>query len=409
MTVRGLGVGLGVGLCLVAYLSAVGQSPPSVAKVDTEPLQLAAPDRYQIPSVLEPIRRVTLVAPADAIVRSQDARVGNTVRDGQEVVQLDRTEANARLKIAQAEVKEQQANLEAVRGTGRTGDSSLTIAQARFEAAQARAELAQLELDRLTLRAPFSGRVLDSPVSDGQFVTRGSLLSELADTTSLRVLIPVQRASARTGGAISVVVEGKPVAGKIQAVVPLPESLNILRELSSPLAGAWVVLPNPDGSLEPGQRVQSPVLPDAPLATIPARALKKIEEKTKETTTTVQVIRNEYVADVKVRVLGQPGPDRVQITGPLRATDALIVSSNVPLLAGTLIRFGGSEGNHPVEGTSPNPTDSGSPAEISPPRLGSRPAPIGAPGSAAPRARPGVRPGAPAEPPKPAQRSNVPF
>ena len=54
----------------------------------------------------------------------------------------------------------------------------------------------------------------------------------------------------------------------------------------------------------------------------------------------MQVIRNEYVTDIPVRVLGHPGPERVQVSGLFRPNDALVVSSSVPLLAGTLIRRG---------------------------------------------------------------------
>ena len=60
---------------------------------------------------LEPIRRVALMVPADGIVQSVAVPVGATVREGQEVVQLDRAAAAARLKIAQAGVKEVQAAL----------------------------------------------------------------------------------------------------------------------------------------------------------------------------------------------------------------------------------------------------------------------------------------------------------
>ena len=52
---------------------------------------------------------------------------------------------------------------------------------AQIEAAEARAELAQLALDRCSLKAPFAGMVLTYPVSVGQFVTKGTTVAELAD------------------------------------------------------------------------------------------------------------------------------------------------------------------------------------------------------------------------------------
>jgi hypothetical protein len=68
----------------------------------------------------------------------------------------------------------------------------------------------------------------------------------------------------------------------------------------------------------------------------------------------VQVIRDEKVTNVPVRVLGDTAPERTQITGLLRRADALVVSSSVSLLPGTLVRFGDEQGQHASDGTAPN-------------------------------------------------------
>lgn len=422
MTVRGVCVALGVGLGVVAFSAARGQPLPTAAKVDTVPLELSDAERYHAPCVLEPVRQVTLMARADGVVRSQAAKVGASVREGQEVAQLDRGEAAARLRIAQAEVKEAQAAVDAATPLAKTGGVSQTTllqAQARLEAAQGRAELAQIELDHCTLRAPFAGRLMASPVSDGQYVTKGTAVAELADVSSLKVLVPVRRAGAAVGGAVTLGVEGENVTGKIQALIPLPETLGVLRGLASPYTAAWVVVPNTSGALEPGGRAVSPDLPVAPIATIPAHALKS-DDRAKApakgfepgATATAQVIRNEYVADVKVRVIGRVGPERLQVSGAFRPTDALIVSSSVPLLAGTLIRFntGSNSGGGVIEGTTPNPAESGAAAELTPPHATNRPAPIGAPGSAVPKGRaPARTTTAPATKPAAKGAGSVPF
>lgn len=427
MRVQGRSLPMALGLGVVALSAAWGQAPPASARVDTQPIELTTPDRFEVPSVLEPIRRVTLLAATDGVVRSQDAKAGADVRAGQEVAQLDRGEASARSRIAQAEVKEHQSLVEAAReaekatGAGGQGPGlrrALAAAQARLDAAQARVDLEQIALDRCSLRAPFAGRVLASPVSDGQFVLKGTVIAELADVSSLRALVPVNRAGSAVGGTATLTVEGQAVTGKVQALLPLPESLAVLRELASPMTAAWVVLANPGGALEPGQRVSSLALPNAPIATVPAHALKgdekeKDQAKEKADRTTLQVIRNEYVTNVRVRVLGKPGPDRVQISGPLRPTDALIVSSSVPLLAGTLIRFNSGAGASVVEATSPDPAATGATADLTPPRAGARVTPIGTPGSALPKAKATTRPTRPAkDPTKPAAKTSgnsVPF
>jgi membrane fusion protein (multidrug efflux system) len=341
MTVRGLFGGFA--LLAVWVGLACGQTVPTAARIEAIPLELTMPERYQVADVLEPIRRVTVVAPADGVVRSMDVRLGATVRESQEVAQLDRTAASARLKMARAELKEKQA-------LARSGSSASDVISAQLEAAEARVELAQLELDHCTLRAPFSGRVTALPVCTGQYVLKGTTIAELADLTFLKALQPVDRRSVQAGAPLALQIEGKEVSGKVNAVLPLPETFATLRELATPFAAALVVVPNTKGELEPGLRVQTSSIPSAPLATIPKRACKS-EEGRGGDDMMVQVIRDEHVTNVPVRVLGSTGPERVQITGALRAADSLIVSSSVPLLAGTLVRFGEGAANRAADGT----------------------------------------------------------
>ena len=361
---------------LLICSSALGQVAASSAKIDVLPLELTAPDRYQIPAVLEPARRVTLIATSDSILRNQDAKAGTLVREGQQVAQLDRTEAIAKLKIAQAVVKEEKAIL-----NGLIGDASRAATEARLEAALARADIAQLELDRTTIRAPFSGKLVSSPLSDGQFVTKGTIVAELADVSTLRVLLPISRASASVGAASTLTRDAETLSGKIQALVPLPESFSVLHELTTPFTGAWVLIPNTDSKLESGQRVRGPDLPDQFLAIIPDQAIQKPADN--KAPSSIQVIRNEYVVNMNVKRLGNFLAGTVQVCGPFRARDVLIVSSSTPLAAGTLVRFNAPLAQ--VEGTNPNPNIAGTWAELTPPKLGSRAAPIGPPGSAAPK------------------------
>ena len=90
--------------------------------------------------------------------------------------------------MALAEVKEKQALVR--------HQSKDDVWQGQLEGAQARAELAQLQLDRCTLHAPFAGRVTAIPVYSGQYVLKGNTLLEIADVSGLKALHPVDR---RTG------------------------------------------------------------------------------------------------------------------------------------------------------------------------------------------------------------------
>jgi multidrug efflux pump subunit AcrA (membrane-fusion protein) len=318
------------GVCLFGAGLARAQTGVTTAEIERAPLELTMPDRYQLAPVLEPLRKVTLVAPNDGVVRSLSAPIGTTVRDTQEVAELDRGEASARLRIAQAEVKEMQAIARR--------QSSDEAAQARVEGAQARAALAQLELDRCTLRAPFPGRVLAIPVSAGQFVLRGTPIVEIADTTSLKVLEPVDRRLVARGASVTMRADDKDVTGKVQSIVPLPEPFLVLRELAAPFAAAWVVVSNANGDLEPGTRLRLNTVPVNPVTVVARRAIKK--DTTRGDASIVQVLRNQFVTNLPVQVLGDIGPERQQVAGPFHESDVLIVSSSVPLMQGTLVPAG---------------------------------------------------------------------
>src|SRR5271157_3682996 len=159
------GVLRALGLCLLGAGLVWAQSLPTAATIESIPLELTMPERYRVTAVLEPVRKVALVAPADGIVRGLEAPLGTVVRANAEVAQLDRAETLARFKMVQAEVKEKQI-------LSKSNQNYKDVYTAQLEAAQAKAELAQLELDRLTLRAPFAGRIIALPVSSGQYVLK---------------------------------------------------------------------------------------------------------------------------------------------------------------------------------------------------------------------------------------------
>jgi len=390
---------------LVMVGSAGAQSSPTSATIDATTLKLTMPEHFRVVSTLEPIRQVSLIAPADGVVRSIDAGLGTAVPKGAEIAQLDRDEAAARLKIAEAELMEAEARqtaesalgearqraavaelaeakamLDKSEGTKARVDAAnarlvetaharnaaIETAKAQVAAANARLVLARLELDRLTLRAPFAGTIVDAPIASGQYVLKGTVIAELADVSKLKALVPVDRRAATVDGDLAVWVEDQEQAAEVKAIVPLPstDEYKPLRELASPLAAAWIQLDNSKTELQPGLRVRGPGLPFAAVATVPKRALQRVGGES--TDARVQVIRNEYVVNIPVKVLGGVGPERVQVTGALRSSDALITSTSSPLQPGTLVRFG--EGGAPaVEGTTPDPNREGRSASISTP------------------------------------------
>jgi multidrug efflux pump subunit AcrA (membrane-fusion protein) len=394
---KGRGGVLALGVCLLGGSVGWGQALPTAATIESIPLEPTMPERYHVTAVLEPVRRVSLVAPADGMIRSLEAPLGLIVRANQEIAQLDRADALARLKMARAEVKEKEALVQS--------QVAAAVSAAQLEAAQGRAELAQLELDRLTLRAPFAGRVVAVPVSSGQYVLKGTVIAELADVSSFKALVPVDRRTAAEGTSLKVFVEEQEQAAKVQSILPLPESYASLRSLAAPFAAAWIVVPNAKSDLAAGMRIRSETLPITPIATVPRDSVKTSERSGASPAATIQVIRNEYVTNVPVTVLGKVSAERIQITGPIRSTDALIVSSSVPLLAGTLVRFSTAPAQG-VEGTTPSPERRGDEAGIVPP---TGPGTAAGPGTTRPRPAVSTPGRPPRRPPAAPAQNATPF
>ncbi len=346
------------GLAVVTLATASGQNQPAAkpgatqeATVETASLELIPPDRFQIPVILTPIRRVVVRATGDGIVREVRPALGATVRGGDLVARLDPAEERARVAIAEAELKRRQAEVEGARSVAAREPNGLAAALAEVQAAQARLELAKLALQARDLASPIDGRIIAVAVDTGQFVQKGETIAEIADASTVGAVVPIRRDAAKPGSEIELSVEGETAKGSVRAILPLPESYSTLRELATPWVAAVVDVPNPDGRFEPGRRVRPPSVPESPVTAVDERAIKGKKEPDSGS---VQVIRDDRVVTVPVRLLGPLGPGRVQVSGPLRESDAVVVSSSLPLAEGTYIRFGARK-DQGAPGTSPKP------------------------------------------------------
>jgi membrane fusion protein (multidrug efflux system) len=183
---------------------------------------------------------------------------GGRVKAGQPLFTLDAS-------LARASLNEAQANLEnSRRAATRAGELSKDklIAQADYDRAraslgvdQARAASARTALEKMTLRAPFSGQVGLREVSVGEFVNVGQDLVTLVRLDPIEVDFSVPEsalAQLRDGQAIQVTVDAFPgdtFDGKVVAIDPVIDP-------NSRSAKLRAQIPNPDHRLHPGQFAQ---------------------------------------------------------------------------------------------------------------------------------------------------------
>ncbi len=305
--------------------------------VETAPVALLDPEPYQVAALLEPIRSLTLRAGADATVREISAEPGDLIKQGKLIARTDPAEAQLRFRLAEAQLSEQKL-AHKLAGTDPAGSASLGAAKARVDAAEAQLEIARMALAANNLNAPFDGQVLSIAVGPGQLVLKGETIAVLIDKSRLSALIPVDRSTAKVGDAISLDIEGQKVEGKIAALVPLTDNFSSLRQLGTTFICARVTVPNAADDLQVGFRVLSPFLPNEPLTATNQKSVKRYSNGT----ASVQVLRDDKVTTVPVRIFGKLNAERVQVSGPFAPGDALILLSSVPLTDGTIVRFDAS-------------------------------------------------------------------
>jgi RND family efflux transporter MFP subunit len=300
--------------------------------IKREALKLTDPGTYQVSLSLKPGRLLVLTAPVDGLVRTVSVKSPQKVNQQSEAFRLDDRRSELLLKRAKGGLE--AARIEKKIAQSKGDPDQLALADARLEAAQADVELAQLELDRLVIRAPFTGEIDRVLVVEGEFVRAGAPLATLSDSSKLVVEVPVERSSATPGGTIDIKVEETAVKAKVEAVSALAAQFDALRELAISPASAIVGIDNAGGKFSAGQTVYADLIPRAPVTLVPTVAISNVPDGNRK----VQVLRENVVRDLTVRILGKVGTDDLYVSGRFIDGDEVIVSSTRALADGTPLR-----------------------------------------------------------------------
>lgn len=317
--------------------------------IKREALKLTEPKTYQVPLSLKPGRFLILTAPVDGLVRTVSVKPSQKLNQQSEAFRLDDRRSELLLKRANGALE--AAKIEKKIAQSKGDPDQLALAEARLEAAQADVDLAQLELDRLVIRAPFTGEIDRVQVVEGQFVRAGAPLATLSDSSRLVVEIPVERSTATLGGTIDIKVEETSVKAKVEAVSALAAQFDALRELTISPASAIVGIDNVSGKFSAGQTVYAELIPLAPVTLVPTVAISNVPDGNRK----LQVLRENVVRDLNVRILGKVGTDDLYVSGRFVNGDEVIVSSTRALADGTPLRAiaagaagsGQGAGSHP--------------------------------------------------------------
>jgi membrane fusion protein, multidrug efflux system len=185
-------------------------TPPAPLAVRVvNPVPAAKVQKVSFPGTVRPVDQVTLYARSNGFVRGLVVDLGDRVKKGQVLAQLDApdlaaslAQARARLEQAKASIVLVRAQHERTKALAANGNlspqdvdtSSLKVTTSESDLASTSAEVDRLGalVSYLTVRAPFDGTVTRRYLDDGALVSQErTALFDLASTTNLQIDVDV--------------------------------------------------------------------------------------------------------------------------------------------------------------------------------------------------------------------------
>lgn len=297
---------------------------------------------------IEPVLSVAIVAKTSGRVMAVHKEMGDKVKEGDLLVQLEDSDASAQLLQAraslaqagaqQAEAQRQYTRLSELYKAGAVSkqqleqvETQVSLANANVSAASASVDMAQTNYERTQITAPAAGTLASRTVEPGALVGAGTPLFQLVDLSTVVVKANVAERdinSVKAGASVAVKVPSleRDFTGTVEAVSPAMDR----QTRSFPVR---VTLPNADGLLKGGMfaQVQFAVREEEGVL-VPVSALVEREgntyvfvisgETVKQQKVTVRVTTNDVSA-----VDGIPAGSKVVVAGQNRLYDGAPVKA----------------------------------------------------------------------------------
>ena len=252
--------------------------------------------------------------------------------------QLDLTKAENDLRLAEATVTLRTSSL-----------NPNDRAQAAAKVAQAEQHLGTLDaqLSYATVRAPISGVVTDQALYEGSFVSSGTTLLTIADTSQVIVKAPFSdtvAAQLKVGDAATVMPTDVPGENMTGQVTLISRSV----DPTSRTVEVWVTLANGAGRLRVNGAAQVTVAANTKASAIVVPAPAVTLDATNADEGTVMVVDDSSVAHETKVTVGIRSGDKMEITSGLEGGETVVVEGNYSLPDGTKVEV--SEGDEEKKG-----------------------------------------------------------
>lgn len=237
-------------------------------------------DLLELPGRIEPRTAATLAAEKPGRIVSVEVDRGDRVKAGQVLVRLDHDAWDARLRLAEVELREAIRDLGRIgelRKTGAVSQSDYDSAEARRDRAEASLADARAQVRQCEVVSPVDGEVTDKLVEAGEHATEGRAVVRVVDIAAVKLVFELpERAAADVapGRRLTFTADGVDAAIRTAAV-------SFVSAEADPRSNTFRVeaqVPNPGGVLRAGTiarvRVERPVAPGhvaVPLAAVVPR------------------------------------------------------------------------------------------------------------------------------------------
>jgi RND family efflux transporter MFP subunit len=351
---------------LLLLLGAIGCKRDSDARAEenTPPPVLLGPENIiavqettlatgpVISGSLTPVREADVRAETGGTVLETRVEAGQKVKEGQVLGRLEDTairdaffSARAAARSTEVALSDARRDLERDERLFKAGAVSerqlersrttVTTAEAALADARARLVSAEEQLEKTTLRAPFSGVVSERAVSAGDVVQPGTLLYTVVDPTSMQLeaAVPADRLrEISVGTPVEFTVSGygeRRFHGRIDRINPVADPAT--RQVR-----IYVKIPNSDQGLVAGLFTEGRVESQRKRTlAIPLAALDP-----QGTSSDVLRLRNARVDRARVELgIRDLAAEMVEVVSGLQAGDTVLLGSARGLAEGTVVRI----------------------------------------------------------------------
>ena len=349
-TVGGAALFIGA-LLLTLDATAQGQNaaPPAPVEVEVAQMHLLAPVTWY-PGTVISRHKARLSAEVAGRLR-QVADVGANLQQGDAVAHIDDTllkqtllenkaavaRERARLKFLNAEVKRLEKLAKqntATQSQLEEAVANLGVTRSELAASEARVRLTRERLARTTLRAPFSGVVVERLLEPGEWADEGTAVVRLVDSQSLDVQtwVPVQTLKFLSADSeLLLKANPKNAMGKVHTIVPVGDGQSRLYELRLEVEDAvWPV----------GQDLRVAVPTGAPQEVV---AIDRDALVLRRDGTVVYRINDQNTAERVPVQTGIASGKLIEVTG-IRAGDRVVIRGGERLRPGQKVSIASEDG-----------------------------------------------------------------